>query len=502
MSEAFSERDVTNPSSGFRTDGAASGALMPPAAAWMLAGSATVATAAWLGLDWMKQPAHGVPIGLWLIGIAGLAAMAVEHRRRANGGLLAAATKGSHASDSASVMDANLSEWTDRALWTIRRPFVRRFNGETRVSQIERERAARIDREPTRGKALRFGLDVPAKAALALAHAAKEHVLSPFEIVPIDLSENTDQACEHHDLDALVRVNAEHRYEIVTREGDGHEAALFDWAVSPPVSYASTFPARVDPYRITLDEVSQVGDEDHEYWSLVAGALASAACLARSAPRLTLHDRLQGRRVMVGYPAYAVPSNVSIPAAEAELLSLARIAERLHTSGRESEALRAVLRGLAGWVCVADSWTDSRLRRQIVEAAAERTPDEAAAHLRLAAVRLAEGEDVLGFEALFKADKLLRAGAPVVPMDHLAFVQSEIDLGQDGPMTLGRVAAGLSLACAEIDDHRLEYVSEDVMDDARYASWLTGRDQDAALLRSVFRMIRHARAAHAMGKAA
>jgi hypothetical protein len=488
------------------------GPSLPQAAGWVIAASTATAAGVWLGAEWLKAHSLGMPVGLWLIGIAGLGALAYQQRQRHRFEHLAL-TPTDHAVDaqsrsaqptrrvqveSTSPLEVDLVPLAQRWWWSMARPLYSTLLGDAAVEQREHRWIEKLDGSPAMGRPLRIGLDVPGKFALNLAHAAHEHILAPVQFVPIEVTSDGAAECREQKLDAVMLVDRERRLVIQTLEHDEHDAAWFDWAQSLPISYASVFPSRIDASRITLDTIDTLDDQSPEAWWLIVSTLVSAAALARSPRRLTLRDRLDGRRSMVGYPTYATPGTANVPAAESELLSLARLAESMASGGQKSQTLTSVLRALSGWMCVADTWTDARLRRRLVEAAAQATPEDVAVLLRLAAVRFADGDDISGFESLLRADKALRGSDQLVPISHLEFVQSEIDLGSESLMTLGRVAAGICLACAAEPDDRLDFIREDIMDDARYSSWLSGRDQDAAVLLRVFKMLKHARALRAL----
>ncbi|MCA9298020.1 MAG: hypothetical protein KDA28_03080, partial [Phycisphaerales bacterium] len=116
-------------------------------------------------------------------------------------------------------------------------------------------------------------------------------------------------------------------------------------------------------------------------------------------------------------------------------------------------------------------------------------PDSPEVLLRLAAVRFADLDDHAGFQALVKADQMLRETPNLPSIEHLPLLEHEIRHPDEGPMMLGRIASGICLACASIPRERIPYVREDVMDDVRFSKWLVGRDPDRQLLDQVFRVL-------------
>jgi hypothetical protein len=210
-----------------------------------------------------------------------------------------------------------------------------------------------------------------------------------------------------------------------------------------------------------------------------------AASLARSPWRLSLADRLLGR-----WPRVARVGRGATTGEEA----LARLTGPL---GRGIE-LRASLaqpcaRALSAWLASTPAPVDVAARRAGVESAATILGDEPEALLRLAAVRFAAHDDGAAFDALQRADKVIRAAKHEPVSDQFAFLESEVKLGLHEPMTLGRVAAGICLVAATRPSDHLPHLRDDLMEDLRFSEWLVGRDQDRALLLDAFRMLERGR---------
>jgi hypothetical protein len=105
--------------------------------------------------------------------------------------------------------------------------------------------------------------------------------------------------------------------------------------------------------------------------------------------------------------------------------------------------------------------------------------------LRLAAAQFAAGHDDDALRSLQWGVRVLRSSNAECTVDPLAFVQSEIELGQPGGLSTGRIAAGLALLWATTETSRHPFLRDDLTDDLRHAGWLMGRDHDRAVLERV-----------------
>lgn len=317
---------------------------------------------------------------------------------------------------------------------------------------------------PTRP--LRLGLRLSARDA-RLLKAAPGSAAIEFEDVGSEVSDGAQLA--DRALDALVAARGD-GLVIIAAERVGREAAWYDWSAARPVSFASVFPTRIDCGRVTLPGVSLEREED----AALARALAEAAAVsARSEARLGADDRLLGRSATDG--------------PQCSGSGLAGAVERvfrgvLNLGGASVSLRRAGARAGAGLASSERSGLDLTTRRVILEAAASIIGDEPGIMLALGAARLADFDDPAGFDALLRADRMLRGGEHDTGIDHAAFVQAELDQRRGDVMSLGRVAAGVVLMGAPLTVDRLLFTREDLLDAVRFAEWLVGRDPDRALL--------------------
>jgi hypothetical protein len=450
--------------------------LIGPVAGFALAGCAFVSTAVWLGAEWPRLPAAGMPFGVWavLLGSAGVATLERVRGRRGD------------RSRAASVEEdlSNLvGRMLPRAYEAFRSGWRRLGWSEAGLERAERGWCDHLDRSARRARPLNVGLDLPPSLAEALTAAPG---LLPVRWVGVSCPEGAEQpVCRARVLDAVVRVCSQGAVRVTTSESPERESAWHDWARPRPLSYASAFPLRVDPTQATLCDPGEFSSHDVR---LMRALVEAAAVSARTPARLTLGDRLGGRRPMTLRPG---SEDVIVEHAGADA-ALRRLAELAIDPGWSPALARTALRVASGWLASCDH-ADAGLRRRVAEAAAQSMSDEPEALLRLAAARFATLDDAGGFEAIVTADRFLRKNRPEPILDHLAFLQSEVELGLPTPTTLGRVAAGICLVCAAAPDDRLPYIRDDVLDDLRYSGWLVGRDQDRAVLIEVFRVLERAR---------
>ena len=100
---------------------------------------------------------------------------------------------------------------------------------------------------------------------------------------------------------------------------------------------------------------------------------------------------------------------------------------------------------------------------------------------------------------LLRADRLIRQRGTFEGLDHMKLLQAELEHGTFGGMTIGRVAAGICLACAVTPADRIMFLRDDLLDDLRLSSYLVGRDREHAILIDVFRQLERNRRADVFG---
>ncbi len=295
--------------------------------------------------------------------------------------------------------------------------------------------------------------------------------------------ERADDLLARRGFDAVVSSTAEGRPEIILRESEGREAAWFDWGSARPLSYPALFPVRLDCARISL-----AADPRTEPHTRLLRALIEAACvLARSEARTSLTDRLAGR-VPAGTPRTVEPA--ADRAVSSALTNLAEVLLETPTSQDQpgdAPALGLVAARVVGaWAATADDRLSDDRRRHFAQAAAAHAPAEPESWFRLAAVQFATLDDASGFNALSRAEALVRT-TPDLPIhaDQQVFLSAELSADDGQCTTLGRVASGLGLLLSTLAGDKLHYVADDLRDELRFSGLIVGRDQDHRLLLEV-----------------
>jgi hypothetical protein len=212
-----------------------------------------------------------------------------------------------------------------------------------------------------------------------------------------------------------------------------------------------------------------------------------AALGSRYPARLTLADRLSGRT--------AVPRGGAGLDITAETLREAAWS----LTGDSPLTDRTVARVTSAWIATAPDTLGDRERCELADRVVGAAGDEAEVLLRVAAVRLAMLDERLGVDALVRADRLVRQRGTIEGLDHMRLLQAELEHGTFGAMTLGRVAAGICLACAVTPADRISFLRDDLLDDLHFSSYLVGRDREHAILIDVFRQLERNRRADAYG---
>jgi len=435
-----------------------------------------VATAAYLGINWLRQDVLGLPAGLWTIGLVQAAGLAIGHLRTRS------SNSPANTDRKPEVASSTVPGRIAAAAWES----VRVAAGSFRVPQdwfreLENKASTRADKFLTRSRALRIGLDAGPDFRKAITTQTSE-----LEIEWMVLSPGSDDQAtlRRHRLDALVRAacgGSSRAVRIVSLEHPERDGAWYDWATPRPLTYASVFPVRVDPTQVTLDDADVA---DPRQAGLVGGLIRAGAVLSRSPGRIRLSDRFQGR-----LPSTGGVQGVRTPTSPLDRAMLELTALVVESGATGTPAAKAAARATSAWLASTEAWLDTNLRRQGIEAAAALLKDEPEMMLRVAAVRLAMFEDDAAFEALKEAERLIRAGSHQQIGEHLAFLQAELELGSPNPLTLGRLAAGICLVCASSPPDRVAFIRGDIMDDVRHSAWLVGRDQDRALLGEVFKLM-------------
>lgn len=432
----------------------------------ILAACACVATARYLGVEWLEQTSLGLPMGAWIVALVGAwggARRAARERRRR-----AALRSGQRG-----------WSWPQSAL----------FSGVMNVAAAVAERAGALaGLDPRRLSAWHDTIawpQRPLRVGLAVEGEPANLITRGTGAAGIEFVRAGAEAIESDDpsLDALV-VPAEGGVCVRTRTRETAEAAWYDWGAPRPLSYLSLFPVRIDPELVTIADQRGVPMGSS---AMLSQLVRAAALFSRAPQRLSLHDRLMGRR----------PLGDAIGRGELESLDacMERLAEQIqtHTNPAElSPADRVACRAVSAWLATTGP-IDQVRRLSLMECVARLIGDEPETMLRLAAVRIASMEDQAGIDAIVAADRLLRERHVDVSPEQVSMLSCELEHGPYSPMTLGRVAAGICLLCASSPTERLAYLRDDLLEDMRYSGWLVGRDSERAVLIDVFRAIERGR---------
>ncbi len=274
-------------------------------------------------------------------------------------------------------------------------------------------------------------------------------------------------------LDAVITHDAQ-RLTISFCEHPGRESAWHGWARERTLASEHVFPARVDLAHLEVPFPISPTD-----WPLLARLLTAGCELSRIPSRVSPIDVIAGRRRVPG----------TSDTADLAMLSLAAglSSDNLPRSPVTAIASHAVL----AWLCTSATGMDPTSRRSAGEAAARFTPGEPHAMLRLAAARIADCDDAAGIDLLLAADRILRSSV-AVPLGPGA-VGAELETPGFDAMALGRLCAGITLACATTELDRVGALRDDLLDDASHHEFFRERTQDLFLIERVFRALVHAR---------
>lgn len=463
---------------------------LPPAAVVLSCSAVVVATGYLLGASWLGFSLLGLPVGLWLI-----AAIYAAWRR----GWLDLFEASVPLPVGAPRANLNVSPLTRRRLAPLLRLgvavraivtdlAVAAWNFESRSGSQLREAIARaLDRRPELAGPLRIGIAAPSD----MAHSITTHEVA----VPVSwraIDENHAPPAPTSRLDLVFRHDGMRGGVATIPERDHQPATWFDWSTPRPLSFASVFPHRVDPAQLTIALLP--GADAHD--PLVTSMLVAAAAQARLPARLSLTDRLVGRLPLDGEedPSHIDPGAFRVRA-------MRRLAQALSSRDPSDASLleRTAASVVGAWLVTPGARIPMAERRSLLEGVALFQRNRPETWLRLAAVRFANYDDDAAIDALLNADPLVRSSSDQIVIDQAGFVQSEIAMGGGGPLTLGRIAAGICLLAAQHPYERLDFLRDDLLEDLRYSGWLLGRDQDSVVLHRVIRELTRIRRAESRG---
>ncbi|MDQ7012582.1 MAG: hypothetical protein Q9O74_01645 [Planctomycetota bacterium] len=491
----------------------------------VLAGCGLVVTGHVLGVAWLREPVLGLPAGLWFIGLISALSVAQVRGRLADWleRLLSMVGSGgtarqieSHAGSESSVYDGAESApgWWPRnrvasvcldgatrvMAAMVQLAWLPLWGGELSVIGNARQRFERWlagAAFPTRP--LRVGLCLPDDEADALVETDRAAGAARVEWFRMGQWDDPVGACRRHLFDAAVYHDGEGPIRIVTLERPGHSASVIEWTdLVGELTFGKLFPGRVDAAAVVIEGASSA--KVREGAGLLRAIVEGAATLARSEHRLTLVDRVLGRR-----PTDVIerPGGLALwkSSRTAAATAMGRIAEQAAQQVEVWPEAAAIGIDAASAFFVSAPGMAPCERLDGLRAVAEAGALSGKTALRLGATSIAALEDAEGMEWLVRADALLRDGSTTLAaLDHAAFLESELSHGSEDPMGVGRAAAGICLVCAATPLERLPFVRDDMLEEMAYAGWLVGRDQDRGLLIRVFMEIERAHDGGGSGK--
>lgn len=447
-------------------------ASWPSPIAVALVGCAFVATGAFLGASWLRMSVLLLPAGLWMIIIA--TTLTWWLRRTGAVSVPIVRTPAMLHSPVLPIVAPILVRpvsWTERAL--------RWLNvSDDAIETTKLRLSAGLDAAGSIDRPLRIGLDVPAELRRIVTSGEYQ---SEVSWITVSAGIDDDNDLSRHDLDALIRQPPVGDAYVVARVIADRDASWYDWSTPRPLTYASVFPGSVDPERVTLSDVDWKNDTHR---TLACRALEATALMARCTHRLDLADRLAGRRP------------VDASRVQSIMLSLAGTLATIEPPATAFE--QGLARAVGAYYCSDAAACDNETRKRLVDLSAQVLGRDPESLLRQAAVRFGDLDDDSAMDVLLEADRALRAGTHALDVNHMAFLQSEVEHGLAGPLTLGRVAAGICLICAPAPDDQFQLLRDDVLDDLRFSGWLIGRDDDRALLIEIFRTLWRTRSGSAL----
>lgn len=348
--------------------------------------------------------------------------------------------------------------------------------------------AALLDRREWPTRPLRIGVCEPSllqNLERTTGQCVVEWVATPSHRTPHESS-------RRFTLDAHLRMDARGGLLLTIPESRQRQAAWHDWSMARPVTFANLFPGRVDCAELTLSsDVARPGAT----WFL-RSLIEAAAGLSRHPSRLCTDDRLRGRT-----PRIDTLKAVDLPPTgdhtrDAQRLLIRGLWDSLKQAAELPcrHACLPAARLVTAFVAGVDDDLPEANRSEMAETSAALTPQEPEIYLRLAAARLANYADSLAIDALLTGERLLRGNEMNAGSTQLPFLQAELEAGRGTAVSLGRVAAGITMVCASLETAKLPYFRDDVLDDARYSDWLIPKDQDRRVLVEVFRAIMAERA--------
>ncbi len=481
----------------------------------MLWSSVAAVTAFALGVEWLAAPIVGVPAGLWLV---------------ASGLVLAEAYVKWFAPTRAASLSCALPTWRNFRLPSMALPRFRGSSGfawpipaglgrdelcetllsvlpEGRVSDavrgrsrdfpppsvglVDRLRPGSVDGVQT----VRIGVDLNEREfSLLVPQDEAVTWLTPgvrvrwVRIAAGQFSAARDELAGGGRIDALVRRQVGGSVFAFFPERAGRPAAWLDWFAELPLSYPGLFPSRFDASQV---ELAGWNAADSTATGIARELIVVGAVLSRSSGRLKPARLIKDRTLDNPGVIDGASDRAMHALAQAFVLHARRPYPR--PAAEEPGLVRAAARLLGVWATTHESTFTPVSREALLSAASEGLEHEPVQVLRLAAAQFAAGQERQGVRSILWARRRLRSAGAECLSEPLPFVQSEIELGRAGGLSLGRILAGLTLLWSTRDEEDSNYLRDDVEDDLRHSGWLHGRANDLELIKRVMNELERAR---------
>lgn len=452
---------VVSPSRGFSPRSGRGPTGFGPKVAALVCSCALVSTGHVLGMTFLAETLLGVPAGLWLVG---LCVFAVH---------VAGVRSSVRAEESRGDLDVAPSLPELRASDA----------GEHTVP--ERVVAGVLSRvAPSRADTLRVGVDAPLADFESLQRALPEGSVGSIKVIfeRAEAGLVKDGPVHARRYDALLRRGPEGGLHLFVPTQPDRPAAWADWGEPMMLGYPAMFPVRLDCARATLGPNELTSPS---MASLAAHLAALAAGLGRSPARLPIAKGLKSLRGRASLPGQSAFVEAATRALASDLIACVNTQASVGMNAASVPGLiRASARVLSALMTTQGGGMPVLERVKLLEACASGCADEPEVLLRLAAGQLGAEQREQGLSTLEAAASKLRAGEHVCDVDPLPYVLSEAELGAGDVLAIGRVAAGVTLACAAAPEDRVAYIREDLADDLRHASRRFS-DAEAALLQRV-----------------
>lgn len=424
-----------------------------PRTSAVLAASGLVCTAFGLGSDWLGAGFAGLPLGAWVVASAGVGAhfwaggrlrlgvvsQLLGHRSTIGRSIPTARTR--------FVLSEEVAEAAGRQAGL----------GLARVGGTLQRATARIVRG-TAAHTVSIGVDATDAdyAAIVAAIGVTKPGGAEIDVVRANAGLIKDGPEDVRKFDALLRRTADGEFYLFVPETDAQPAAVEDWTQPGAIGYSSCFPIRLDTARVDLGEVD-LGEAS--MGELVAAMTTVFAVLGRSPARVVggsgVSAALGGRTTLANFAAVL----------EAAMDHLADTLSTVRHVGQNTKPRAMAARVLMAAQATRGSQRSGVDRAELARGMAELLGQEPEAMLRLGAIQVACGQDDAALETFATACREIRGLNVRCATDPMVYVMSESDLGQPDALTLGRIAAGVTLMYATAAENTMTYLRDDLIED-------------------------------------